>query len=106
MKPPEAPVLYSFDSELWLWATEGATWAFVTVPNDISDAIEATIPTKRGFGSVRVEVTIGTTTWRTSLFPDKSRGAYILPIKKAVRKAESLDIGEPAHCELEPIVDG
>lgn len=96
---------YSFDAELWQSAIEGATWVFVTVPDEISDDIEASVPTKRGFGSVRVEVTVGRTTWRTSLFPAKSRGAYILPMKKAVRTAESLEVGGLAHITLEPIVD-
>jgi len=50
---------------------------------------------------VRVEVTVGATTWRTSVFPDK-RG-YALPVKKAVRRAESLDIGDSARVTLELI---
>ena len=43
-----------------------------------------------GFGSVRVEVTVGETVWRTSLFPSAEAGAYVLPVKKAVRVAEGL----------------
>ena len=46
-----------------------------------------------GFGSVRVEATIGGSTWRTSIFP--SDDAYILPIKKAVREAEGLELDAP-----------
>ena len=54
---------------------------------------------REGFGSVRVEARIGATTWRTSVFPDK-RG-YVLPVKKAVRRAESLEVGDPARVTLE-----
>ncbi|MCW2767325.1 MAG: hypothetical protein JWO11_3284 [Nocardioides sp.] len=52
-----------------------------------------------GFGSVRVEVTVGGSTWRTSVFPDRVRG-YVLPLRKAVRRAESLEIGDPARLRL------
>ena len=43
---------------------------------------------------MRVEVTVGATTWRTSVFPGVSRGAFVLPIKRAVRHAEDLDDGD------------
>ncbi|MET9259856.1 DUF1905 domain-containing protein [Amycolatopsis sp. NPDC004079] len=51
---------------------------------------------RRGFGSMRVQVGGGTTTWRTSVFPDSTRG-YVLPVKRAVRKAEKLDPGDVAR---------
>lgn len=28
--------------------------------------------------------------WQTSLFPDATRGLYVLPLKQAVRRAESI----------------
>jgi hypothetical protein len=43
-----------------------------------------------------VEATIGSTTWSTSIFPDSTRGAYVLPVKKAVRRAEDLEEGDDA----------
>ncbi|MEL6983357.1 MAG: DUF1905 domain-containing protein [Actinomycetota bacterium] len=91
---------FGFQAELWESSTEGTTWVFVTVPEDQSDEIADLAPTKAGFGSVRVEVTIGATRWRTSLFPDSKAGAYVLPLKKAVRTAEGLDIGASADIEL------
>ena len=90
-----------FDAELWEWdsAPEGTAWVFVTVPPDETDDIRMRSGPPRGFGSVRVEVTIGSTTWRTSVFPDK-RG-FALPVKKAVRRAEALEIGDSARVRLE-----
>jgi uncharacterized protein DUF1905 len=41
-----------------------------------------------------VRVTVGTSTWATSIFPDSVRGSYVLPIKRAVRKAEALNVGD------------
>ena len=49
---------------------------------------------RRGFGSVRVKVTIGKTSWKTSIFPDKRSGTYLLPLKAAARRAEGLAEGD------------
>jgi Domain of unknown function (DUF1905) len=43
-----------------------------------------------------VRVTIGESTWKTSIFPDSTRGSYVLPIKRAVRTAEALNAGDIA----------
>lgn len=75
-----------------LWLHEGGSWFFVTVPEDVAEDVRMLAGPPRGFGSVRVEVTIGTTTWRTSVFPDGPR--YVLPVKKAVRAAERVDDGD------------
>ena len=50
---------------------------------------------------IRVAVTIGQTRWRTSIFPDKASGGFLLPLKAAVRKAESLGVGDVARVTLE-----
>lgn len=97
----------AFEATLWLWEGD-APWHFVTVPEQLSDAIEwhaAANGQERGFGSVRVEVTVGATTWRTSLFPDKGRGAYVLPVKRAVRAAEGLEAGSDVRVELRLATD-
>lgn len=94
---------FVFDAELWLWDGEAA-WHFLTLPADVSDDIEArTIGQRRGFGSVRVRVTIGATTWTTSVFPDSKREAYILPVKKEVRRSEGLSAGSRATVTLQPL---
>jgi hypothetical protein len=94
---------YRFRSELWEWPGKAA-WHFVTLPEDVTDDIDERMAgDKRGFGSVRVEVTIGTSTWRTSVFPDTKVGSFILPVKKQVRAAEGLEDGAPVDVELEVI---
>ncbi len=95
---------YDFDAELWEWKAQGG-WFFVTVPRPESDDLRIESGPPRGFGSVRVEVTIGATTWRTSVFPDKDSHCYVLPVKKAVRQAESLDTGEVASVSLVLVQD-
>ena len=77
---------------------DGTAWVFLTVPPEETEEIRLRSGPPRGFGSVRVEVTVGGSTWRTSVFPD-SRG-YALPVKKAVRRAELLDAGDRARVRL------
>lgn len=57
------------------------------------------VDSPRGFGSVRVEITIGKTTWRSSIFPEKS-GTYVLPLKAEVRKKENLRAGQTVQVKL------
>ena len=96
---------YSFTSSLWEWSSR-TTWFFFSVPEEIADEIEEQFGrSAAGFGSVRVEVTVGATTWRTSIFPSTSERTYVLPVKKAVRKAEGLEAESVAEVELAVLVD-
>lgn len=96
-----ASVTFRFRAELWLYPGNVA-WHFVTLPFDVADDIEEiSRPVQRGFGSVRVTATVGRTTWSTSLFPDSKATSYLLPVKKQVRTAEGLVVGEPVDVELE-----
>ena len=54
---------------------------------------------RRGFGSVKVAVRVGTSAWQTSVFP--TQGKWFLPIKKPVRLAEGLIEGQPVVVELD-----
>ena len=75
-------------------------WHFVTLPIDQADEIdELTMLTVRGFGSVRVVVTIGATTWSTSIFPDTKAGSYVLPIKKPCAGLRAADRRRTCRCE-------
>jgi len=58
---------FTFSAELWLWQSETATaWHFVTLPVELSEDIKAfTKHLARGFRSVKVEVRIGETIWKT-----------------------------------------
>ncbi len=90
MAPPST---HTFTADLWL-ANDDAPWHFVTLPHDLADHIAEATPSKPGFGSVRVEATIGGTTWTTSLFPDNKAQSYVLPIKKDVRQREQITAGD------------
>ena len=76
------------------------------MPNDIADDIEEQYGRRAaGFGSIRVEVTIGSSTWQTSIFPSTEEETYVLPVKKPIRKAERLEPGSVAHVRLTIVAD-
>lgn len=85
-----------------VWVYEGdSPWYFVTLPADISGEIrEATAAERKGFGSLRVSATIGSTRWNTSIFPSK-QGPYYLPLKAAVRQREQIHAGLTVEVVLE-----
>jgi hypothetical protein len=92
---------FEFDAELWLYDGEAA-WHFITVPDWVSDEVADRARSQpRGFGSVRVRVTVGATSWSTSVFPDSKRRAYILPVKKEVRRREGISTGSRVSVRLE-----
>jgi hypothetical protein len=96
-------VLVEFESELWIWdARRDESWTFVSLPVDASEEIRHRAGgLRRGFGSLRVRATVGTTAWTTSIFPDSGRGAYVLPVKRAVRTSESLTAGDVTAVSVE-----
>ncbi len=55
---------------------------------------------RRGFGSVKVNVTIGDSRWSTSVFPPKG-GGWFLPVKQAVCRAEDLAVGDLVTVRLD-----
>jgi hypothetical protein len=95
---------FEFTAPLWRYPGEGG-WHFVSLPPEIgSDIADMTAGIRAGFGSVRVAVTVGTTSWRTSIFPDSKAGTYLLPVKKEVRDAEKLETGDDVRARVQ-IVD-
>ncbi len=93
--------MYKIKTKVWLYP-KMAGWQFVTIPKTQSKIITKTYgDLKRGWGSLPVLVTIGKTTWKTSIFPDKKAGAYLLPLKTLVRKKENIKLGETITLILE-----
>ena len=93
---------------LWRWTTPAApaAWHFITIDGAAGEALSGTALMRklegmaRGWGSLKVVATIGTSRWNTSVFPSKEAG-WMLPIKAAVRKAEGLVEGDAVEVQLE-----
>jgi hypothetical protein len=90
---------FEFSGEIWYWRGP-APFYFVTVPEKACQEIKAMAAfVTYGWGMIPATVRIGRTEWKTSLWPKDGR--YIVPLKDAVRKAESLDTGDTVIVELE-----
>lgn len=97
MRPP----IYHVHAKLWKWSGKDA-WHFLTLPKAESKEIRELFgDLKRGFGSLRVRVKIGKTSWDTSIFPSAKDQAYLLPIKASVRKNEALQTGATVTFTIE-----
>ena len=94
---------------LWRWTTPNApaAWHFVSIDGEAGEALSATALMRRlerlsrGFGSLKVSATIGGSTFKTSVFPSKEQGGWLLPVKVSVRKAEGLTEGDTVELALE-----
>jgi len=87
-----------FAGAVWIAPGDGS-WHFVTVPEDPAEVIRLESGPRVGFGSVRVQATIGTSTWSTSVFPNSTE-TYVLPLKRSVRTAEGILAGDTVDVTL------
>ena len=96
--------MWEFDAEVFVWDSEsGPSWRFARLPVDVADEIRLGAPPSGGFGSVKVKVSVGSTTWSTSVFPEKASGSFVLPVKAGVRKAEGIEDGDVVVFRLERV---
>ncbi len=92
---------FEFNGTIFFWRGP-APWYFVTMPeNESRDLKAVSAEVTYGWGVIPVHVQIGSTEYKTSLFPKD--GLYLVPIKASVRKAEGLDEGDDVSIRL--IVD-
>jgi hypothetical protein len=96
--------IYKMREEVWLYPSEHGMnyWHFVNVSKKASREIKEKYgKQRRGFGSIPVVVTVGETSWKTSIFPNKKSGGYILPLKAEVRKKEDIRDGKTLSYSIE-----
>ena len=85
---------HRFEAPLWASTGQGA-WYFVTLPKDLSHTIKFSLGDRmNAWGTLRVSVRLGFSKWNTSLFRDKKRDTYLLPIKADIRKKEIVSEGD------------
>lgn len=87
-----------FSGEIIVWRGP-APHHFVPVPPEQAADIQAvSAQFTYGWGVIPVAVTLGDTTWTTSLFPKDD--TYLVPIKAAVRAAERVGAGDTVGIRL------
>jgi hypothetical protein len=90
-----------FSGKVWYWRGP-APFYFVTVPPKESQALKDILTAVTyGWGMIPVNATIGETEWYTALWPKD--GAYIVPIKSVIRKAEKIEENDMVTVRLEII---
>ena len=88
-------------AKVWLYPVM-AGWHFLSLPEKESAQIREKFKLmQRGWGSLPVSVTIGKTTWKTSIFPDKKTKSYLFPLKADVRKKEKISEGDVVAFSLD-----
>jgi len=88
----------SFTGEVIEWRGP-APYYFVPVPEEDGEALRAVaLSASYGWGMLPIRARIGTTEWKTSLWPKD--GGYLLPLKDAVRKPKGLDAGDTVEVQL------
>ena len=94
---------HRFSSQVWEHSPgDPGSWHFLTVPAEVCEELSLESGPPGGFGSIRVQARIGGTTWSTSLFPESGGdGTMVLPVKKAVRRAEEFAAGSTVEVSLE-----
>ena len=81
-----------FSGDVWFWRGP-SPFHFVTVPPAQSELIaDLSASVTYGWGMIPCEVILGDTRWTTSLWPKD--GAYIVPLKADVRRAEGVEVGD------------
>ena len=92
-------MIIEFSGKIWQWRGP-APFYFVTVPERESDDLKhVSRSVTYGWGMIPVQARIGRTEWTTSLWPKD--GAYVVPLKDAIRKAEKLDEDDVVTVRLE-----
>lgn len=97
--------MWTFEVPLQVYQGKAA-WHYVLLPGDVAEAIEFRYGhLKRGWGSLPVRLTIGDSTISTSIFTDKKRGTFMLPMKASLRKSKELTVGMMVEITLEVAID-
>lgn len=54
----------------------------------------------KGYGTVKVTASVKAVSWQTSIFPDRTSGSYIMPVKKEVRQRLLLEHGDKLNASI------
>ena len=94
-------ITFSDICKVWVSKTR---WYFVQVPAENTEEIKffsSNLQTKkRGFGAVKVNVSIGDIQWQTSIFPSFESKQYLLFLKADIRKRAKILEGNTVKINL------
>jgi hypothetical protein len=83
-------VQYQFSAKPWQHTGPGG-WYFVSLPVQLSNEIRTVFKMdEEGWGRLKAVAKIGGTEWKTAIWFDTKRNAYLLPLKAEIRKKEQI----------------
>lgn len=90
----DTSIQYEFRAKPWQFTGPGS-WYFVTVPIALSKEIRnAHKLEEEGWGRLKALARIGNSEWKTAIWFDTKRKAYLLPLKAEIRKKENIETGK------------
>ena len=93
---------HTIKARIWEWEGKGS-WHFITIEKEQGILIKNDWHwPRKGFGSIPVKVSLGKSIWKTSVFPEK-RGAYLLPLKRAIRDKEGVKLGDTITVSIQVV---
>ena len=91
----------SFEGTVHQWAAN-PIFFLVSLPKEDSEELEDLFSgLTNGFGSLKVEATVGNTVWKTSIFPNTTFGVFGLPLKVEIRQKNGLIEGSTVRVARE-----
>jgi hypothetical protein len=93
---------WEFEGVVFVWRGP-SPFHFVAVPDDVCADLQALAArVTYGWGMVPARVTVGSSTWETSLWPKD--GGYVVPLRARFRTAEALAVDDVVRVNLEVAV--
>jgi hypothetical protein len=90
---------FIIQNNVWIWPIGNAPWHFIYIDGKVKDDIKK-VATPHHMGMIRIEATIGGTSWETSLLPHKREDCFLLAIKKSIRQKEGVYAGDTIDVTL------
>ncbi len=88
---------YTFSDVIKQWLGSKSTWHYVSLPASMSDEVYTLSQyhqtKRRGWGAVKVAVSVANQQWQTSIFPAFEGKRYALFLKADVRKQLGVAVG-------------
>lgn len=76
------------EGKVWRWPGISG-WHFVYVGKDLTEKIKK-IGKVYGSGFIKINASIGKSSWDTALFPHKKEETFLISIKQSIRKKEGV----------------
>ncbi|MEM6813043.1 MAG: DUF1905 domain-containing protein [Bacteroidota bacterium] len=92
-------VKYHFSGKLWKDNLGG--WCFVTLPLAMSKEIRKNFQwQEEGWGRMKAVALVNEIRWNTSIWFDKKKNRYLLPMKADIRKSAHLKPDDTVNVDL------